>query len=202
MAINNGTSWPRNGFTPIKRSPSQESYVLRYPASCGANNTPIGVGSPVALVAGICVPCTAGQDPDQAGFGVVMGVYNSSGRPFTQQANKVIVSGANGFVDVLYDPMAEFIVRCEASVGQSDILKNVVLTGGSAISGLPRIVQAVTLPASASVNDLFKFVRFATQNDITGAGIGGFGAPPAAGGGIIVRWNRTVFTPKTTGSNG
>lgn len=202
MAINSGTSWPRNGFTPFRRTPSQESYVLRYPASCGANNTPIGVGSPVALVGGVCVPCTAGQDPDQAGFGVVVGVYNSSGRPYTQQANKLIVSGANGMVDVLYDPMAEYIVRCEASVGQSDILKNVVLTGGSAQAGLPRIIMAVTLPASASVNDLFKFVRFATINDIQGAGVGGFGTPPAAGGAIVVRWNRTVFTPKTTGSNG
>jgi len=200
MAINTGNSWPRNGLTPVRRDGTLEQYVRRYPASCGANNTPIGIGSAVALVAGIVVPCTAGQDPDQGGFGVVVGVYNSSGRPFTQQANKVIVSGANGMVDVLYDPNAEFVVRCEASVGQSDILKNVTLTGGSAQAGLPRIIQAVTLPASASVNDLFKFVRFAEQNDLPGGGA--VGAPGPAGSGIIVRWNRTVFTPKTTGSNG
>lgn len=202
MAINSGTSWPRNGLTPVRRAQGQETYVYRYPASCGANNTPIGIGSAVALVGGIVVPCTAGQDPDQAGFGVVVGVYNSSGRPYTQQANKLIVSGANGMVDVLYDPNAEFVVRCEASAGQSDILKNLVLTGGSANPSLPRIIQAVTLPASASVNDLFKFVRFATYNDVAGAYSGGFGPPPAAGGAVIVRWNRTVFTPKTTGSNG
>lgn len=202
MAINSGTSWPRKGLTPVRRANAQEQYVRRYPASCGANSTPIGIGSAVALVGGVVVPCTAGQDPDQAGFGVVVGVYNASGRPFTQQTNKLIVSGAAGQVDVLYDPNAEFVVRCEASVGQSDILKNVVLTGGSANASLPNIIQAVTLPASASVNDLFKFIRFAEQNDLQAAGYGGFGPPGPAGSGIIVRWNRTVFTPKTTGSNG
>lgn len=201
MALNTGTSWPRKGLTLVRRDNTLEQYTRRYPASCGANNTPIGLGSAVALVGGVVVPCTAGQDPDQAGFGVVIGVYNSSGRPYTQQVNKLIVSGANGMVDVCYDPNAEYVVRCEASVGQSDILKNVTLTGGSAQAGLPTIIQAVTLPASASVNDLFKFVRFAEQNDLSGAGVGGFGAPPAAGGPIIVRWNRHVFAPKSTGSN-
>lgn len=199
MAINNGTSWPRNGLTPIRRAQGQETYVYRYPASCGGNQV-IGVGSPVALVAGVIVPATAGQDPDQAGFGVVIGVYSSAGRPFTQQATKVIASGQPGMVDVLYDPNAEFIVRCETSVGQTDILKNVTLTGASANNALPRIIQSVQLPASASVNDLFKFLRFSTENDITGPGLGGFGAPPAAGGGIIVRWNRHVLRPLTNGS--
>lgn len=202
MAINTGSSWPRNGFTLLRRSDTLEQYVRRYPASCGANNNPIGIGSPVALVAGVCVPATAGQDPAQAGFGIVVGVFNSSGRPFTQQANKLIVSGANGMVDVCYDPNAEYIVRCETSVGAVDILKNVVLTDASAPNpGLPRITQSVSLPASASVNDLFKFIRFAEQNDLAGAGTGGFGPPGPAGSGIIVRWNRHVFAPKSSGSN-
>lgn len=203
MAINNGTSWPRNGFTPVRAAGAQQSMVYRYPASCGANNTPIGIGSPVTLVGGVCVPCTAGQDPDQAGFGIVVGTFNASGRPFTFQSNKVIVSGAAGQVDVLYDPMAEFVVRCEASVGFTDILKNVVLTGGSAQAGLPNITLAVTLPASASVNDLFKFVRFATIDDLQGAQNGGLNlAAPAAGTAVVVRWNRHVYDPKTSGSAG
>lgn len=201
MAINNGTSWPRNGFTPVRRAGALEQYVRKYPASCGANSTPIGIGSAVTLVGGIAVPCTAGQDPDQAGFGIVVGVYNASGRPFTQMNPKVIASGQPGQVDVLYDPNAEYVVRCEASVGYGDMLKNVVLTGGSANSNLPRIIQAVTLPASASVNDLFKFIRFDEQNDLQGAGNGGLGVAPAAGAGIIVRWNRHVFAPKSSGSN-
>lgn len=202
MALNTGTSWPRNGFTLLKRSNTQEGYTMRFPASCGGGNNPIGIGSVVAYVGGICVPATAGQDPAQAGWGVVTGVFNSSGRPFTQQANKLIVSGAAGQVDVCYDPFAEYVVRCETSVGFTDMLKNVVLTDGSATAGLPRINQSVALPTSASVNDLFKFVRFATQNDINAAGMGAIGAAPAAGAPIIVRWNRHVLGgPKTTGSN-
>lgn len=202
MAINNGSSWPRKGLTPVRRDNTLEQYTRRYPASCGANGTPIGVGSAVTLIAGVIVPCTAAQDPGQAGFGVVTGVFNSSGRPFTQQAVKVIASGQAGQVDVLYDPNAEFVVRCESSIGFGDMLTNVVLTGGSANSSLPTIIQAVTLPASASVNDLFKFIRFAEQNDILGAQNGGLNTTaPAAGAGIIVRWNRHVFAPKSSGSN-
>lgn len=200
MAINTGNSYPRKGLTPLRRDSTLEQYVRRYPASCGADGTPIAIGSPVTMVNGIVAACTAGQDPGAAGFGVVVGVFNSSGRPFTQQATKYIASGQAGLVDVLYDKNAEFVVRCEASVGQSDILKNVVLTGASANPALPTIIQAVTLPASASVNDLFKFVRFAEQNDLNG--VGGFGPPGPAGSGIVVRWNRHVFDEKTTGSAG
>lgn len=200
MAINLGNSWPRNGFTLLRRDNTTEQYTRRYAASCGANNSPIGIGSPVALVGGIVVPATAGQDPQQRGFGVVVGVYNSSGRPFTQQANKQIVSGAAGQVDVCYDPNAEYVVRCESSIGFGDILSNVTLTGASANAALPTTIQAVTLPASASVGDLFKFIRFAEQNDLSAVGAGSIGAAPAAGAPIIVRWNNHVFAPKTSGS--
>lgn len=204
MAINSGTSWPRNGFTPIRRGPGQEDYVLRFPASCGAGNNPIGVGSAIACVGGIVVPATAGQDPAQAGWGVVVACYNSAGRPFTQQNVKIIASGQSGQVDVMYDPYMEFVVRCETSVGFGDMLKNVVLTDASAPNpSLPRIVQSVALPTSASVNDLFKFIRFATQVDILGAGLGGLlTTAPGAGSAIIVRWNRHVLGgPKTSGPN-
>lgn len=201
MALNTGSSWPRKGLTLLRRDNTTEQYTRRYAASCGSNSSPIGIGSPVTLVGGICVPCTAGQDPNQAGFGVVIGVYNSSGRPFTQQANKQIVSGAAGQVDVCYDPNAEYVVRCESSIGFGDMLLNVTLTGASANASLPTTIQAVTLPASASVNDLFKFIRFAEQNDLVAAGAGAIGAAPAAGAPIIVRWNRHVFAPKSSGSN-
>lgn len=201
MALNTGNNYPRKGLTLLRRDNTTEQYTRRYPASCGANSSPIGIGSPVALVGGICVPCTAGQDPGQAGFGVVIGVYNSSGRPFTQQANKQIVSGAAGQVDVCYDPDAEYVVRCDSSIGFGDMLLNVTLTGASANAALPTTIQAVTLPASASVNDLFKFIRFAEQNDLSAAGSGAIGAAPAAGAPIIVRWNRHVFAPKSSGSN-
>lgn len=196
MAINTGASWPRNGFTLLNRSASMESYVRRFPASCGGNQV-IAPGQAVTIVNGVVVPATAGQDPNQAGFGVVLNVFNASGRPFTQQATKFIASGANGQVDVCYDPFAEYIVRCETSVGPSNINHNVTITGYSAQASLPRIIQAVDIPASASVGDAFRIVRLADINDLAQAGtnvpVGG------SGNAVIVRWNQHTYKAGTAG---
>lgn len=196
MAINTGASWPRNGFTLLNRSgQGQESYVRRFPASCGGNHV-IAIGQAVTIVNGVVVVATAAQDPGQAGFGVVMGVFNSSGRPFTQQSPKFIASGAAGMVDVCYDPMAEYVVRCETSVGPSNINHNVVLTGFSAQAALPRIIQAVDIPASASVGDLFRIVRLADQNDLAALGNVPLGG---SGNAVIVRWNNHTYKAGTAG---
>ena len=196
MAINTGSSWPRNGFTLVRRGgESSESYVRRFPASAGGNQV-IAVGQAVTIVNGVVVPATAGQDPNQVGFGVVMGVFNSSGRPFTQQATKYIASGANGLVDVNYDPFAEYVVRCETSVGPSNINHNVTLTGYSAQASLPRIIQAVDIPASASVGDLFRIVRLAEVNDLPALGNNPVGG---SGNAVIVRWNNHTYKAGTAG---
>lgn len=197
MAINTGASWPRNGFTLVNRGGggNSEAYVRRFAASAGGNQV-IAVGQAVTIVNGVVVPATAAQDPGQAGFGVVLGVFNSSGRPFTQQTNKFIASGANGQVDVCYDPFAEYIVRCETSVGPSNINKNVVLTGYSAQASLPQIIQSVDIPASASVGDLFRIVRLAEVNDLASLGnvpVGG------SGNAVIVRWNNHTYKAGTAG---
>lgn len=197
MAINTGSSWPRNGFTLVNRGAAgtSEQYVRRFPASCGGNHV-IAIGQAVTIVNGVVVVATAGQDPAQAGFGVVMATYNSSGRPFTQQATKFIASGAAGQVDVCYDPFAEYIVRCETSVGPSNINKNVTLTGFSANASLPNIIQAVDIPASASVGDLFRIVRLAEVNDLASNGSNPVGG---AGNAVIVRWNNHTYKAGTAG---
>lgn len=196
MAINTGSSWPRNGFTLVNRGNAQENYVRRFPASCGGNHV-IAPGQAVTIVNGVVVVATAGQDPAQAGFGVVMNVFNSSGRPFTQQATKFIASGANGLVDVCYDPFAEYIVRCETSVGPSNINHNVTITGFSATASLPRIIQAVDIPASASINDAFRIIRLADINDLAQIGLNN----PIGGSGnaVIVRWNNHTMKAGTAG---
>jgi hypothetical protein len=196
MAINTGNSWPRNGFTLVRRDNTTEGYVGSYPAQASSNQ-PIGLGDAVAIVNGIVVPATAGQDPDQAGFGVVVGVYTTAGRPFTQQTVKLIASAQPGRVDVCYDKNAEYIVRCETSVGNSEVDKNVVLAGLSANATTGRSNAAVTVPASASVNDLFRIVRRANQLDITG--LNGLNQTGNAGQGVVVRWNRHVFDSRTGG---
>lgn len=197
MAINTGASWPRNGFTLLNRSGGgTESYVRRYPASA-TTNQPIAPGQAVTIVAGIVVPATAGDGATLPGFGIVLNTFNSSGRPFTQQATKYIASATNGLVDVCYDPMAEYIVRCETSVGPSNINTNVILTNPSANPSLPRIAQSVDITASASNATLFRIVRLADQNDLAQAGINN----PLGGSGnaVIVRWNSHVYKAGTAG---
>lgn len=194
MAINTGNSWPRNGFTLVNRK-NNEPDVRRFPASAGGNQV-IAIGQAVTIVNGVVVPATAGQDPAQAGFGVVMGVFNSSGRPFTNANVKFIASGANGLVDVCYSPDAEYIVRCETSVGPSNINHNVVLTGYSARASLPQIIQAVDIPASASVADPFRIVRLAEINDLASLGNNPVGG---SGNAVIVRWNQHTYKAGTAG---
>lgn len=197
MAINTGNSWPRKGFTLVNRGANgtSEAYVRRFPASAGGNQI-IAVGQAVTIVGGIVVPATAGDAATLPGFGVVMGVFNSSGRPFTQQATKYIASGANGLVDVCYDPFAEYIVRCETSVGPSNINTNVNITGYSAQAQLPTVIQAVDITASASNATLFRIVRLAEVNDLASLGntpVGG------SGNAVIVRWNSHVYKAGTAG---
>lgn len=189
------TTYPRKGLTLARRNYS-EGMVRNYPALAIADQA-IAVGDPVAIVDGVIVPCSAGQDPARAGFGVVLGCYTTANRPFTMQTVKLIASGQPGRVDVCYDPNAEFIVRCETSVGPSNIDKNVVLSGMSANASLGTSNCAVTIPASASVNDLFRIVKIADQNDIVGNN--GFNGDGGAGQPVIVRWNRHVFDSRTAG---
>lgn len=188
-------TWPRNGFTLVRRD-DEENLTRNYPAQASTNQ-PIAVGDAVAIVNGIVVPCTAGQDPGLAGFGIVTGCYTSANRPFTNQTVKIIASGQDGRVDVAYDKNAEFIVRCETSVGPSNIDKNVVLAGLSANALTGRTYATVTIPASASVNDLFRIVKIADQNDIVG--VNGFNGNGGAGQPVVVRWNRHVFDNRTSG---
>lgn len=189
------TIYPRKGLMLARRNYS-EGMVDNFAAQ-GSTNQAIAVGDPVSIVNGIVVPCTAGQDPAQSGFGVVLGCYTTANRPFTFQTVKLIASGQPGRVDVCYDPNAEYIVRCETSVGPSNIDKNVVLSGMSSNPTLGTSNCAVTIPASASVNDLFRLRRLADQNDIVGNN--GFNDVGGAGQPVIVSWNNHVYNSRTAG---
>lgn len=188
-------TYPRNGFTLIRRNDS-EDYVRNYRAQASTNQ-PIALGDAVSIVNGIVVPATAGQDPGQAGLGVVVGIYTSANRPLTQQVVKYIASGGDGRVDVCYDPNAEFVVRCETSVGPSNLNKNFILVASGANSLTGQSNQSVDIPASASINDLFRSVRLANYNDIVG--VNGFNEVGGPGNGVIVRWNRHTMKSGTVG---
>src|SRR5665213_1159114 len=156
MALSSNT-WPRNGFTLVSRTQAVEGSIRNYAAQASTNQT-IGIGDAVALLNGVVVPCTAGQDPGLKGWGIVIDVYTTANRPLTQQLNKCIVSGGVGRVDVCYDPNAEYVVRCETSVGPSNIGKNVILVCSGQNALLPNGSMSVNIPASASTNDLFHVV--------------------------------------------
>lgn len=189
------TIWPRNGFTLIRRNDS-EDYVRNFPAQASTNQT-ISVGDEVTIVNGIVVPATAGQDPSQNGFGVVMNVYTTANRPFALQTTKIIASGQPGRVDVCYDPFAEYVVRCEVSVGPSNINHNLTLvaSGGNAL--LPQSSHSVTIPASASVADPWRLVAIAPFNSIVGTN--GFNDVGGAGQPVVVRWNQHTYKAGTAG---
>ena len=128
---------------------------------------------------------------------MVVGVYDADNVPLTHNSVRVIASAGTGRVDVMYDKDAEFIVRCETSVGNSEVNKNVTLTGASANATLGRSNVRVTVPASASSGDLFRIVRRAGQLDISGQN--GFNDVGNAGQGVVVRWNRHVLNEDTAG---
>lgn len=188
-------TYPRNGFTLITRNDS-EDYVRNYKATASTNQ-PIALGDAVCEVNGIIVPATAGQDPTQVPFGVVVGIYTSANRPFTSYLSKIIISGGDGRVDVNYDPNAEYVVRCETSVGPSNLNKNIILVASGANANTGRSMQSVDIPASASINDMFRIVRIAPQNDIVG--VNGFNELGGAGNGVVVRWNRHAYKAGTAG---
>lgn len=191
MALSS-TTWPRKGFTLITRNDS-EGYVRDYPAQASSNQ-PIAIGDAVCLLNGVVVPATAGQDPGLVPFGVVMDVLTSAGRPFTHQTTKIIASGGVGRVRVCYDPLAEYVVRCETSVGPSNIGKPVILTASGANATTGHSYQSVTIPASASVGDMFKIVCLSPYGELGGKDTGG-----GAGNGVVVRWNNHLFKLGTAG---
>lgn len=182
-----------SGFRP---STIPNSQWMRNLAAQASTNRPIAVGDAVAMVNGIAVPCTSGQDPSQRGFGVVMSIYTTAGRPLTFQSNKIIVSGQVGRVDVCYDPNQRYYVRCITSCGPSNIGKNATLDDTTSLANATTGIsgQSVNIPASASQNDLFKIVGLGQFDELGGKDTGG-----GANNGVEVVWNFHAFKATVAG---
>ena len=175
-------STPRIGFVP-SRDPSIGS-VRDLPAAATTNQS-IAKGDAVTLLNGVIVPCTAGQDPALLGYGVVLDVVTTAGRPLTFQTVKMIASAGVGRVRVCFDPDQTYYVQCVTSVGASNIGKNVTIdvSASNATTGLSGM--SVDIPASASVGDLFKIINISPFEELGGKGTGA-----GANNGVEVRWNR------------
>ncbi len=182
---------PRLGFTP-SRDPSV-GFVRNLPAAASTNQS-IAKGDAVAYLNGVCVPCSAGQDPGLAGYGVVLEVLTTANRPLTFQTSKIIASGGVGRVTICCDPDQTYYVQCVASAGPSNMGKNVTIdvSGANANTGLSGM--SVTIPASASINDLFKIINFSPFEELGGKETGG-----GTNNGVEVKWNRHLLHAATAG---
>lgn len=185
----------RNGFTPTTTPDASNLGFFKVSA---ASTQSIAAGDCVVKNGTVLTRATAGQDPTDPAFGVVIAVYNSAGGPFTFNPTKFIASATYGYATVCTDPNQEYLVRCETSVGNGDIGKNVTIDQSAPNAALGRSGQAVTIPASASINDLFKLVRVYEGENLTGTSTVAAGAGAgAAGCGVIVTINRGTFNAAT-----
>jgi len=187
----------RNGFIPSRDVASMS--VRNFPASAGGGQT-IAKGDAVCMVNGVIVRATAGQDPNQIGYGVVLACYTTANRPFTFNTVKFINSASPGRVDVCFDPNQTYYVQCVTSVGPSNLSKNVVIDQSAANPSLGLSGQAVDIPASASTNDLFKIIDIGPFDELSGKiGINGGAGGGAPNNGVEVRWNNHFLKAPTVG---
>lgn len=184
-------STPRIGFVPT-RDPAT-GMVRDLPAAASTNQS-IAKGDAVAYLNGVIVPCTAGQDPGLAGYGVVLSVMTTAGRPLTFQDTKLIASGGVGRVTVCIDPDQTYYVQCVTSAGGTNMGKNVVINVSASNSRTGLSGMSVDIPASASINDLFKVINIAPFEELSGKGTGA-----GANNGVEVRWNRHLLRAVTAG---
>lgn len=181
----------RNGFTPSRTI--DQNQVRNLPAQASTNQS-IAKGDAVAYLNGVIVPCTAGQDPGLKGYGVVLAVYTTANRPLTFNSNKIIVSGGVGRVDVCIDPYQTYYTQCVTSAGPSNMGKNVIIdvSGANALTGISGM--SVNIPASASLNDLFKIINLGPFDELGGKETGG-----GANNGVEVVWNYHLNKASTAG---
>lgn len=183
------------GFTP-SRQPVPD-WIRNLPARAntdGGVGVTIAKGDAVAYVNGLIVPASAGQDPAHQGYGVVLAVYTTANRPLTFQTNKILTSGQVGRVDVCFDPNQTYYVRCDTSAGPSNMGKNVILAVSAANATTGISGHSVNIPASASVNDLFKIINIGPFDELSGKETGG-----GANNGVEVKWNRHLLHAPTAG---
>lgn len=182
----------RIGLTP-SRQPTID-WIRRVNVSANGTDT-IAKGDAVCMVNGVCVRASSGQDPTNSqGFGVVLAVYTTAGRPLTFYASKIIGSAQPGLADVCFNPDQTYYVQCVTSVGLSNLGKNLVVDVSAANSLTGLSGMSVDIPASASQNDYFKLINIGPFDQLGGINTGG-----GPNNGVEVRWNNHFLHATTKG---
>lgn len=178
-------SYPRIGFTPA-RQPVPD--LIRNMPANGLTKE-LAKGDACILVSGMVCPASGATNPTQPGYGVILAVYNSAGRPFTFQNTKYIASGNVGRADVCIDPNQTYVVQCITSVGPGNIGENVMIdvSAANATTGLSGM--SVDFPASASISEYFKIINLSPLENLTGGYSQGVTGTGGANNGVEVKWN-------------
>ncbi len=189
-------STARQGFIPSREPAS--GWVRMVPVNALAKE--VAKGDAVTLLNGLALAASAGTNPTKQGFGVVLAVYTTAGRPLTFQNTKYIVSGGVGYATVCFDPNQTYFVQCVTSVGASNIGTNVAIDVSAANAATGISGQSVDILASASINELFKIINIGPfeSNLLTGQinqGVTGGGA----NNGVEVKWNYHFLHAPTAG---
>lgn len=186
----------RQGFIPV-RTPDTR-YVRNVPINALAKE--VAKGDAVIQVAGLCMAASGATNPTMAGYGVVLAVYTTAGRPLTFNTTKYIASGGVGRADVCWDPDMTYFVQCTTSVGTADVGKNVMIDVSAANSRTGISGMSVDIPASASTGELFKIIGLGPLDPALLTGGYAQGSPGgAANNGVEVAWNKHFLRTATAG---
>lgn len=146
-----------NGFKPGR--PYMYDQCRTFNVSLNVSQQ-LGIGDPVALANGLVVPATAGNNPDLPGFGVVVGLLQSNGRPLTfsqPTRGPYLTSGMAGQAIVMSDPNMSYLVNYTGSAGNDVVGDLVEVTGMNIpVSGTGISQAAICAQASASTTLLFR----------------------------------------------
>lgn len=179
-------SMARQGFIP-SREPAV-GWVRNVPINALAQG--VAKGDAITMINGLGAACSAGTNPSKQGFGVVLAVYTTAGRPLTFLNSKIIASGSVGRADVCFDPNQSYIVQCVTSVGPSNLYTNVAIDASAPNTTTGISGMSVDLVASASTNDLFKLIGLAPMEPGQLYGQYVQGVPGGgANNGVEVKWN-------------
>lgn len=184
-------AYSRSGFTPLWQPDAK--YVNRYAVSAGT--LPLGKGDAVRYTGGRVTALAAGMDPG-VGYGIVLAVYTTAGRPLTFNNTKFIASGAAGvgLADVCWDVNQAYVVQCQTSVGERDFPTTVQIDASAQNANLGISGMAVVPQTSASVANPFKMISYSPFDQIAGLG----NAAGATNQGVVVMWNNHLLRPGGT----